>query len=205
MSKRPSLDSDPVYTAFNDAYYQAILYGSEDEIERARNLIDSYVDKKYPRSKKYYTRQNVPGPVPAVRYEPRIIAYRTKMDAASEAEWKRRMAANKKAFQDMKQRKALAAQIARSKAIAKQKLAWTKHQQRFGLGRFNPNRQRKQKTKVYNIYKPKVSGLGTTTSGPNSGFLPANFYCPSCSYPIDECDCGLSPQDKMLVDQIFRH
>jgi len=83
------------------------------------------------------------------------------MDAASEAEWKRRMAANKKAFQDMKERKALAAQIARSKAIAKQKLAWTKHQKRFGLGRFNPNRQRQQKTKVYNVYKQKVSGLGT--------------------------------------------
>jgi len=206
---RPSLNSDPLYTAFNDAYYQAILYGSEDEIERARNLIDSYVDKNYPGPKKKYTRASrytQPGPpISALQKQNKIIAHRTKMDAASEAEWKRRMAANKKAFQDMKERKALAAQIARSKAIAKQKLAWTKHQKRFGLGRFNPNRQRQQKTKVYNVYKQKVSGLGTTTTGPNSGFMPPNFYCPTCSYPIDECDCGLSAKDKMLVDQIFRH
>lgn len=157
----------------------------------------------------FYGRANIAGPQPPSQYvgtytpnprfvnRPKTVYNRTKMDPASAAAW----AAMQQAHRDAFAKKQLAARIAKNKAMAKARLARTKQKQKYAPVR----RQNLQmpRTRNVNIYKKKlqVTGLGSTTSG----YMPRNFYCPDCSYPIDECDCGLSPKDKAFADALFRH
>lgn len=95
-------------------------------------------------------------------------------------------------------KKALAQQIAFNKAKAKQKLAWTKHQQKFKLGRFNPNY--KPLKRVINVYPQNYRQASQPLSWveKRTGHRPADEeQCLDCWKPLSRCNCAPIPIKKL--------